>query len=89
MPETVAPPAAAITGAPPTARPKPAANTAHKRQISEAIPRNERPIARQARPEPAEGDAREDRQEGAEGDTAADITTVRRSGRAPKPKQRS
>ncbi len=83
MPETVAPPAAAITEAPPpTARPKPAANTAHKRQISEAIPRNERPIARQARPEPAEGDAREDHQEGAEGDAAA----VRRSGRAPKPK---
>jgi hypothetical protein len=89
MPEMVAPPAAAITEDPPTARPKPAANTAHKRQISEAIPRNERPIARQARPEPAERDAREDHQEGAEGDAAADITTVRRSGRAPKPKQRS
>jgi hypothetical protein len=88
MPETVAPPAAAITEAPPAARPKPAANTAHKRQILEAIPRNERLIARQARPELAEGDAREDRQGGAEGDTAADIT-VRRSGRVPKPKQRS
>ncbi len=88
MPETVAPPAAVITEVPPTARPKPAANTAYKRQISEAIPRNERPITRQARPEPAEGDAWEDRQEGAEGDAAADIT-VRRSGRAPKPKQRS
>ena len=70
MPETVAPPAAAITEAPPATRPKPAANTAHKRQISEAIPRNERPIARQARPEPAEGDAREDRQGGAEGGAA-------------------
>src|SRR5271154_3285094 len=43
-------------------RPKPGANTAHKRQISDAIPRNERPIARQARPEPAKGGAREDRQ---------------------------
>jgi hypothetical protein len=88
MPETVAPPAAAITEAPPAARPKPAANTAHKRQISEAIPRNKRPITRQARPEPAKGDAREDRQGGAEGDATADIT-VRRSGRVPKPKQRS
>jgi hypothetical protein len=38
MPETVAPPAAAITEAPPAARPKPAANTAHKRQISEGLP---------------------------------------------------
>jgi len=46
MPETAAPPAAAITEAPPAARPKPAANTAHKRQISDAIPRNERPTAR-------------------------------------------
>jgi hypothetical protein len=63
MPETVAPPAAAITEAPPAARSKPAANTAHKRQISEAIPRNKRPIARQARPEPAKGDAREGRQQ--------------------------
>ena len=88
MPETVAPPVAAITEAPPAARPKPAANTAHKRQISEAIPRNERPIARQARPEPVEGDAREDRQGGAEGGAAAG-TAVRRSGRARKPKQRS
>src|SRR5271156_4565579 len=85
MPETVAPPAAAITEAPPAARPKPAANTAHKRQISEAIPRNERPIERQARPEPAEGDAREDRQGGAEGG-AATGTAVRRSGRVRKPK---
>ena len=41
--------------------PKPAANTAHKRQISEAIPRNERPVARQVCPETAEGDAREGR----------------------------
>ena len=62
MPETVAPPAAAITEALPAARPKPAANTAHKRQISEAISRNERPIPHQARPKLAEGDAREDRQ---------------------------
>jgi hypothetical protein len=62
MPEIVAPPAAAITEAPPAARPKPAANTADKRQISEAIPRNERLIARQARREPAEGDTREDLQ---------------------------
>jgi len=38
IPETVAPPAAATTEAPPVARPKPAANTAHNRQISEAIP---------------------------------------------------
>jgi hypothetical protein len=58
MPETVVPPATAITEAPPAARPKPAVNTAHKRQISEAIPRNERLIARQARSELAEGDAR-------------------------------
>jgi hypothetical protein len=57
MPETVALPAAASPKPPPEARPKPAANTAHKRQISEAIPRNEHLIARQARPEPAEGDA--------------------------------
>jgi hypothetical protein len=42
------------------------------------------PAARQARPEPAEGDAREDRQGGAEGGAA-----VRRSDRARKPKQRS
>ena len=63
MPETVAPPAAAITEAPPAARPKP----------------NERPIARQARPEPAEGDAREDRQGGAEEGAAADIVAVRAS----------
>jgi hypothetical protein len=89
MPETVAPPAAVVTDAPLAARPKPAANTAHKRQISEAIPRNERPIARQARPEPAEGDAQEDRQGGAEGGAAAVGTAVRRSGRARKPKQRS
>ena len=61
IPETIAPPAAAITEAPPAARPKPDANTAHKRQISEAIPRNERSIARKTRPELAEGDAREDR----------------------------
>jgi hypothetical protein len=54
MSETVPPPATAITEAPSAARPKQAANRAHKRQISEAIPRNERPIARQARPEPAE-----------------------------------
>ena len=84
MPEIVAPPAAVTTEAPPAARPKPAAKTAHKRQISEAIPRSERQIARQARPEPAEGDAQEDRQGGAEGGAA-----VRRSDRARKPKQRS
>jgi hypothetical protein len=88
IPETVAPPAAAVTEAPPTARPKPAANTAHKRQISEAIPRNERPIAHQARPEPVEGDTREDRQGGTEGGAAAG-TAIRRSGRTHKPKQRS
>ena len=88
LPKTVAPTATAITEGPPTGRPKPAADTAHERQISKAIPRGERPIARQARPEPAEGDAREDRQGGAEGGAAAD-TTVRRSGRARKPKQRS
>jgi hypothetical protein len=88
MPEIVAPPAAAITEAPPAARPKPTTNTAHKRQISEAIPRNERPIARQARPEPAEGDTREVRQGGAEGGATAG-TTVRRSGCERKPKQRN
>jgi hypothetical protein len=88
MPETVAPPAAVITEAPPTTRPKPAANTAHKRQISEAIPRNERLIARQVHPEPAKGDAREDRQGSAEGDATAG-TTVKRSGRSRKPKERS
>jgi hypothetical protein len=87
-PEIVAPPAAAITEAPPAARPKPAVNTAYNRQISEASPRNERPITRQARPEPAEGDTREDRQGGTEGGAAAG-TAVRRSGRAHKPKQRS
>ena len=54
----------------------------------EAIPRNERLIARQARPTPAEGDAREDRQGGAEGGAAAG-TALKRSGRARKPKQRS
>jgi hypothetical protein len=74
MPETVAPPAVVITEAPSAARPKLATNTAHKRQISEAIPRNERPIARQARPEPAEGDAREDRQGGAERSAAVSTT---------------
>jgi hypothetical protein len=63
-PETVAPPAAAITEAPPIARPKPATNTAYKRQISEAIPQNERLITRQTRPEPAKGDIREDYQGG-------------------------
>jgi hypothetical protein len=88
MPETAALPAAAIIEAPPAACPKPAANTAHKRQISEAIPWNERPVARQASPEPASGDAREGRQGGAEGGAAAG-TAVRRSGRARKPKQRS
>jgi hypothetical protein len=88
IPETAAPPAAAITEALPATRPKPAANTAHKRQISEAIPRNERLIARQARPEPAEGDARKNRQGGAEGDAAAG-TAVRRSNRSRKPKERS
>ena len=88
MPETAAPPAAAITEALSATRPKPAANTAHKRQISEAIPRNERLIARQARPEPAEGDAREDHQGGGEGGAAAG-TAVRRSGRSRKPKERS
>jgi hypothetical protein len=77
MLETVAPPAAAITEAPPAARLTP-----------EAIPRNERLIASQVRPEPAEGDAREDRQGGAEGGAAAG-TAVRRSGRARKPKHRS
>jgi hypothetical protein len=59
-----------------------------RRQISEAIPRNERLIARQARPEPAEGDAREDHQGGTEGGAAAG-TPVRRSGRSRKPKERS
>jgi hypothetical protein len=49
MPETVEPPAAAITEAPPA-----------------APPGNERPVAGQARPEPAEGDAWEDREGGAE-----------------------
>jgi hypothetical protein len=87
MSETVPPPATATTEAPSAARPKQAANTAHKRQISEAIPRNERPIARQTRPEPAERDTREDRQGDAEGGAAAG--TLRRSGRAHKPKQRS
>jgi hypothetical protein len=87
MPETVAPPAAAITEAPPAARPKPGANTAHKRRISEAISRNKRPIARQARPEPAEGDARKDRQGGAERGAAVG-NAIRRSGRARKPRQR-
>jgi hypothetical protein len=76
---------AELTEAPPAARPKPAANMAHKRQISEAIPRNERLIARQARPEPAEGDAPENRQEGAERDAVAG-TAVRRSGRCASPK---
>ena len=57
MPKTVAPPAVVITEAPPATRRKPVANTAYKRQISEAIPWNERPIARQVRPEPAEGNA--------------------------------
>jgi hypothetical protein len=47
--------------------PKQLPNTAHKRQILETISRNERLIARQARPEPAEGDAREERQGDAEG----------------------
>jgi hypothetical protein len=57
---TVLPPATVITEGSSAAPPKPAANnTAHKRQISEAIPRNERPIARQARPEPAERDTRD------------------------------
>jgi hypothetical protein len=87
MLETVSPPAIATTEAPSTARPKQAANTAHKRQILKAIPRNERPIARQARPEPAERDTQEDYQGGAEGGAAAG--TLRRSGRAHKPKQRS
>ena len=59
------------------ARPKQAADTAHKRQISEAIPQNERPIARQARPEPAERDTWEDRQGDAEGGAAAGTTTRR------------
>ena len=81
MSETVPPPATAITKAPSTARPKQAANTAQKRQISEAIPRNERLITRQARPK------REDRQGDAEGGAAAG--TPKRSGRAHKPKQRS
>jgi hypothetical protein len=74
-----------LTEVPPAIRPKPAANTAHKRQISEAILRNERLIARQARPEPAEGDALEDRQEDAERDAVAD-TAIRRSGRCASPK---
>jgi hypothetical protein len=86
MLETVPPPATVITEAPSAARPKQSANTAHKRQISEAIPRNERPIARQTRPEPAEKNTQEDRQGGAEGGTAAG--TLRRSDRAHKPKQR-
>jgi hypothetical protein len=71
MPKTVAPPAVVITEAPPATRRKPVANTAYKRQISEAIPWNERPIARQVRPEPAEGNAREDHQRGAEGGATA------------------
>jgi hypothetical protein len=87
MSETVLSPATAITDVSSAARPKQAANTAHKRQISEAIPRNERPIARQARPEPAERDTQEDCQGGVEGGAAAG--TLRRSGRAHKPKQRS
>jgi hypothetical protein len=69
--ETVPPPATAIIEALSAARPKQAADTAHKRQISEAIPQNERPIARQARPEPAERDTWEDRQGDAEGGAAA------------------
>jgi hypothetical protein len=88
MPKTVAPPAAAITEASPAARPKLAANTAHKRQISEAISRNERPITRQARPELAERDAREDHQKDNEGG-ATTGTAIRCSGHTRKPKQRS
>jgi hypothetical protein len=88
IPETVVPSAAAITEAPPTTLPKPGTNTAYKRQISDAIPWNKRPIVRQARPELAEGDTREDRQGGAEGGVTVG-NAIRRSGRARKPKQRS
>jgi len=88
MPETLTSPTAAIIEAPSAARPKSAANTAHKRQISEAIRRNERPIARQTRPKPAEGDTRKDCQRTSEESAAADVT-IRRSDRARKPKQRS
>jgi hypothetical protein len=85
IPETVAPPAPAIPEAPPAARPKPAANTALKRQISEAIPRNERPIARQAHLE-EEDHTHTGEGAGGSGDAGAGI---RRSGRARKPKRRS
>ena len=84
QPETVAPPAAVIIEAPPAARPNPATNMVHKRQTSETIPWNDR-IARQARPEPAEGYAWKDCQGGAEGGTAVG-TAVRRGGRPRKPK---
>ena len=77
MLETVAPPAAAV----PEARPKPAANTAHKRQISEAIPRNERLNAGRAGLE-------EEGHTHTGGDGGAG-TGIRRSGRARKPKQRN
>jgi hypothetical protein len=85
MPEIAASPALPAPEALPAARPKPAANTAHKRQISESIPRNERPIAREARPEEEDNT---DTGEGAGGNEGAG-TGIRRSGRARKPKQRS
>jgi hypothetical protein len=87
MPETVPSPVTAIAEAPSITHPKQVANTAYKRQISEAIPRNERLITRQAHPESAERDTRKDCQGGAEGGAAAG--TLSRSGRAHKPKQRS
>ena len=85
IPETVAPPAPAIPEASPAARPKLATNMVHKRQISEAIPRNERPIARQAH---LEEEDHTHTGEGAGGSGGAGAG-IRRSGRARKPKQRS
>ena len=96
MPETVAPPAAAV----PEARPKPAANTAYKRQISEAIPRNERLNAGRAGLEEGDhtytgsdgGAGRAGQEEEDHTHTGGDGgagTGIRRSGRARKPKQRN
>ena len=72
MSEIVAPTAAAIIEVPHLqAVPNQLLTRLINAKSQRPFPPNEHPIARQARPEPAEWDAQEDRQGGAEGHAAA------------------
>jgi len=60
----------------------------HKRQISEAIPRDERPNAPNDAPNEAPASAPQQAQQAAQ-DALEESTGTRKSGRAPKPKKRN